>query len=77
MFPEFHSDNLLQKEASILEKMESNKKFIEELLVQNSFTFQNFLKPYQRIQTELGDLVTELSHLNSVKNKRRKPNHLQ
>ncbi|TGL25533.1 M3 family peptidase [Leptospira yanagawae] len=68
MFPEFHSDNLLQKEASILEKMESNKKFIEELLVQNSFTFQNFLKPYQRIQTELGDLVTELSHLNSVKN---------
>ncbi|TGL69833.1 M3 family metallopeptidase [Leptospira jelokensis] len=68
MFPEFHSDNLLKKESSILEKMESNKEFLESLLGQNNFTFQNFLKPYQRIQTELGDLVTELSHLNSVKN---------
>ncbi|XDD47399.1 M3 family metallopeptidase [Leptospira sp. WS39.C2] len=68
MFPEFQSDNLLQKEATILEKMESNKTFLNTLLGQNSLTFQNFLKPYQRIQTELGDLVTEVSHLNSVKN---------
>lgn len=68
MFPEFHSDNLIEKEKTILDKMESNKQFIESLLGQSSFSFQNFLKPYQRIQTELGDFITEISHLNSVKN---------
>lgn len=68
MFPEFHSDNLPKKESAILEKMESNKKFIQTLLKIENPTFQNFAKPYQRIQTELGDLVTEISHLNSVKN---------
>lgn len=68
MFPEFHSDNLLEKEKTILNKMESNKRFIEALLQNDSISYQNFLKPYQRVQTELGDLVTEVSHLNSVKN---------
>lgn len=68
MFPEFHSDNLLQKESTILKKMESNKEFIQSLLKKSPILFQNFLKPYQRIQTELGDLVTEVSHINSVKN---------
>ncbi|TGM93197.1 M3 family peptidase [Leptospira levettii] len=68
MFPEFHSDNLSQKESTILKKMESNKEFIQSLLKKSPLSFQNFLKPYQRIQTELGDLVTEVSHINSVKN---------
>ncbi|TGL03056.1 M3 family peptidase [Leptospira bouyouniensis] len=68
MFPEFHSNNLAQKESAILEKMESNKQLIQSLLKQPNISFQNFLKPYQRVQTELGDLVTEVSHLNSVKN---------
>ncbi|TGK47890.1 M3 family peptidase [Leptospira kanakyensis] len=68
MFPEFHSENLPKKESAILEKMESNKEFIKTLLQIEKPTFQNFVKPYQRIQTELGDLVTEISHLNSVKN---------
>lgn len=68
MFPEFHSENLPKKETAILEKMESNKKFIQSLLNNEKPTFQNFVKPYQRIQTELSDLVTEISHLNSVKN---------
>ncbi|TGL87857.1 M3 family peptidase [Leptospira congkakensis] len=68
MFPEFHSENLPKKESAILEKMESNKEFIKTLLKIEKPTFQNFVKPYQRIQTELGDLVTEISHLNSVKN---------
>ncbi|MGV3668033.1 MAG: M3 family metallopeptidase [Leptospira bouyouniensis] len=68
MFPEFHSNNLAQKESAILEKMESNKQLIQSLLKQPKISFQNFLKPYQRVQTELGDLVTEVSHLNSVKN---------
>lgn len=68
MFPEFHSDNLLEKEKTILNKMEYNKRFIEALLQNDSISYQNFLKPYQRVQTELGDLVTEVSHLNSVKN---------
>ncbi|PJZ85371.1 M3 family metallopeptidase [Leptospira harrisiae] len=68
MFPEFHSENLPKKETAILEKMESNKKFIQSLLNNDKPTFQNFVKPYQRIQTELSDLVTEISHLNSVKN---------
>ncbi|ABZ93474.1 Zn-dependent oligopeptidase [Leptospira biflexa serovar Patoc strain 'Patoc 1 (Ames)'] len=68
MFPEFHSNNLLEKESTILKKMESNKEFIQSLLKQPNGSFQTFLKPYQRVQTELGDLVTEISHLNSVKN---------
>ncbi|MCT8333237.1 M3 family metallopeptidase [Leptospira sp. 85282-16] len=68
MFPEFHSENLPKKESAILEKMESNKNFIQTLLQIDKPNFQNFVKPYQRIQTELSDLVTEISHLNSVKN---------
>lgn len=67
MFPEFQSDNLPKKESAILEKMESNKEFIQTLLKIDKPTFQNFAKPYQRIQTELSDLVTEISHLNSSK----------
>ncbi|TGN19250.1 M3 family metallopeptidase [Leptospira idonii] len=68
MFPEFKSDDLLIKEKAILEKMESNEKFISNLLEQSQFNFANFLKPYQTIHTELSDLSTEISHLNSVKN---------
>lgn len=68
MFSVFYSSDIPAKEKAILEKIQSNKIFIGSLLKSKPISFQNFLVPYQRIQTELSDLVTEISHLNSVKN---------
>jgi oligopeptidase A len=68
MFPEFIEDNLKEKEKTLLAKCESNRSAIDSLLKQTDFTFLSFLKPYQTLQTELGDLSTEISHINSVKN---------
>ncbi|GBF50477.1 Zn-dependent oligopeptidase [Leptospira ryugenii] len=68
MFPEFKEDDLKEKEIAIYEKIKSNKKRIQELLDNKIYTFASFLGPYQTIQTELSDLSTEISHVNSVKN---------
>ncbi len=68
MFPEFNEEHLSNKQSAILEKMESNLKEISILLQNPNITYSNFLKKYQTIQTELSDLSTEISHINSVKN---------
>ncbi|TGL61209.1 M3 family peptidase [Leptospira ognonensis] len=68
MFPDFIEDNLLEKEIAILGQMDANLKTLDSLLKLPNLTFANFLKPYQSIQTNLSDLSTEISHLNSVKN---------
>ncbi len=68
MFPDFIEDNLLEKEKAILGQMDANLKTLDSLLKLPNLTFANFLKPYQSIQTNLSDLSTEISHLNSVKN---------
>ncbi|MDF3820665.1 M3 family metallopeptidase [Leptospira sp. 96542] len=68
MFPNFIANDLLKKEKTILDKLQSNRTFIQNLLEKQHHSFLTFVKPYQRIQTELSDLVTEISHLNSVKN---------
>lgn len=68
MFSIFNAKGIEKKDKAIREKIESNKEFISKLIQIQNPNFLNFLAPYQRVQTELGDLVTEISHLNSVKN---------
>ncbi|RUM46629.1 MAG: M3 family peptidase [Hydrogenothermus sp.] len=69
-FPEFTitEENIDQQKEKVLKKIEENRKLLEELLKIENKTYQNFVKPYQDMQVELGILFSPISHLNYVNN---------
>ncbi len=68
MFLEFKIEDLEKEKEKVFEKLESNKKRIEELLQIEDKTFMNFVRPYQFIHEELNWIFKPLIHLNYVKN---------
>lgn len=67
-FLEFSHSNLDEKRKQFLSKLKSNQEQLELLLTQNPIHYNNFLKPYQKMNHDLDTIFTEISHLHSVKN---------
>lgn len=69
-FPEFTitEKNIQHQKEKALKKIEENRKLLEELLKIENKTYQNFVKPYQDMQVELGILFSPILHLNYVNN---------
>lgn len=68
MFPEYPSNPLKGIEKKTEELIKKNKKSIEKLIQQKEKTFQNFMKPFQALNEELGALLTPVFIENSVNN---------
>jgi oligopeptidase A len=67
-FLDFIDGNLGEKKEKFLTKLNDNKNKLESLLGLESFTYENFVYPYQKMNHDMDAIFTEISHLNSVKN---------
>ena len=68
MFKEFNIENLENSKNDLEGLLTSSKEKIEELLKIENKTYENFVKPYEEIGESIGDFVTPIFHIDSVKN---------
>jgi len=70
VFPEFTitDENLDEQKELVLKKIQENREKIKQLIGLKNKSYENFVKPYQIMQVELGLIFSPISHLNYVKN---------
>ena len=68
MFTEFNLENLEESKNLLEELLNDNRKKIEELLSIENKTYANFVLPFQEIGESIGEFVTPIFHIDSVKN---------
>ncbi|MGE4456718.1 MAG: M3 family metallopeptidase [Arcobacteraceae bacterium] len=68
MFKEFDVSNLETAHIELAELLSQNRAELAELLKIEIKTYDNFVSPYQRIQERVGEFITPIFHLDSVKN---------
>ncbi|PLY06585.1 MAG: peptidase M3 [Arcobacter sp.] len=68
MFKEFNIDNLENSRNDLELLLTSSKEKIDELLKIEEKSYENFVKPYEEVGESIGDFVTPIFHIDSVKN---------
>lgn len=61
-------ENLKEQKEAILDLLQKNEAKIEKLLALKQKSYDNFVKPYQMMEEEVGYLFTPVAHLNYVCN---------
>ncbi len=69
-FPEFlvNETNLEEQKRKVLETLQRNREAIQRLLELPNKSYENFVRPLQLMEEELGFLFSPIAHLNYVKN---------
>ena len=68
MFKEFNLKNLEDSKKLLEVLLDENRKKIQELLEIEKKTYKNFVQPFQEVGESIGDFVTPIFHIDSVKN---------
>jgi len=68
MFKEFNLKDLEDSKKLLEVLLDENRKKIQELLEIEKKTYKNFVQPFQEIGESIGDFVTPIFHIDSVKN---------
>lgn len=68
MFKEFDVSNIENAHIDLEELLSQNRQELKQLLAIKNTTYDNFVKPYQLIQERVGEYITPIFHLDSVKN---------
>ncbi len=68
MFKEFNLEKLEDSKNLLEDLLNDNRKKIDELLSIENKTYKNFVLPFQEIGESIGDFVTPIFHIDSVKN---------
>jgi oligopeptidase A len=68
MFKEFNLKDLEDSKKLLEVLLDENRKKIQELLEIEKKTYKNFVQPFQEVGESIGDFVTPIFHIDSVKN---------
>ncbi len=68
MFKEFDVSNLETAHIELGELLSQNKEELIQLLKMEIKTYDNFVSPYQKMQERVGEFITPIFHVDSVKN---------
>lgn len=68
MFKEFDVSNLETAHVELEELLSQNREELKQLLNIETKTYDNFVSPYQKMQERVGEFITPIFHLDSVKN---------
>ncbi|QKF82039.1 M3 family metallopeptidase [Halarcobacter ebronensis] len=68
MFNEFNLENFENSKIELETLLNSSRKKIDELLVIEEKSYENFVKPYQEIGESINEFITPIFHIDSVKN---------
>ncbi|NQY42112.1 MAG: M3 family metallopeptidase [Legionellales bacterium] len=66
-FPVFSNLDIKKLSTDIQEKIQNNKTHLEQILNQESYTWENLIRPLEKNQYELNCMWSVISHLHSVK----------
>ena len=69
-FPQFlvNDENIEQQKELVLQTLQNNRKKIDDLLALPQKDYENFVRPLQLMEEELGFCFSPIAHLNYVKN---------
>ena len=68
MFKEFDITNLENAHNELEKILNENKEYLQQLLKQTNKNYENFVKPFQNMQERVGEYITPIFHIDSVKN---------
>ena len=68
MFKEFDVSNLTKAHIELKELLDDKRKKLEYLLAIKNKTYENFVTPFLIMHEKVGEFITPVFHIDSVKN---------